>query len=90
MGKEPILPLFGLNVQKYRKERNLSQEKLQDISEILFNVLRSNKRVQNVQRYFYRIDIVEHLVKVDVVFIIGNGRSETRKPSIKVSHISKH
>lgn len=28
MTKEPILQLFGYNVQKHRKEQNLSQEEL--------------------------------------------------------------
>lgn len=32
MSKEPILLLFGQNVQKYRKERNLSQEKLAELA----------------------------------------------------------
>ena len=32
MSKEPTLLLFGQNVQKYRKERNLSQEKLAELA----------------------------------------------------------
>lgn len=32
MTKESILLLFGHNVQKYRKERNLSQEKLAELA----------------------------------------------------------
>lgn len=32
MNKEPILLLFGQNVQKYRKKRNLSQEKLAELA----------------------------------------------------------
>ena len=32
MSKEPILLLFGQNVQKYRKERELSQEKLAELA----------------------------------------------------------
>lgn len=32
MSKEPILLLFGQNVQKYRKERTLSQEKLAELA----------------------------------------------------------
>lgn len=32
MSKEPILLLFGHNVQKYRKERELSQEKLAELA----------------------------------------------------------
>lgn len=34
MCKEPILVLFGHNVQKYRKELGLSQEKLAEIAGI--------------------------------------------------------
>lgn len=32
MRKEPILLLFGHNVQKYRKTRELSQEKLAELA----------------------------------------------------------
>ena len=32
MSKEPILMLFGRNVQKYRKEQGLSQEKLAELA----------------------------------------------------------
>lgn len=32
MTKEPILVLFGNNVQKYRKNKHLSQEKLAEIA----------------------------------------------------------
>lgn len=32
MSKESILLLFGQNVQKYRKERELSQEKLAELA----------------------------------------------------------
>lgn len=32
MRKEPILLLFGQNVQKYRKAQNLSQEKLAELA----------------------------------------------------------
>ncbi len=32
MGKEPILLLFGHNVQKYRKAQELSQEKLAELA----------------------------------------------------------
>jgi transcriptional regulator with XRE-family HTH domain len=32
MISEPILRLFGTNVQKFRKERNLSQEKLAELA----------------------------------------------------------
>jgi len=32
MNSEPILQIFGTNVQKIRKERNLSQEKLAELA----------------------------------------------------------
>jgi transcriptional regulator with XRE-family HTH domain len=32
MISEPILQIFGTNVQKYRKERQLSQEKLAELA----------------------------------------------------------
>lgn len=32
MNKEPILLLFGRNVQKYRKVREISQEKLAELA----------------------------------------------------------
>ena len=32
MSSEPILVLFGHNVQKYRKEKQLSQEKLAELA----------------------------------------------------------
>lgn len=32
MISEPILQIFGSNVQKYRKERQLSQEKLAELA----------------------------------------------------------
>ena len=32
MISEPILHIFGTNVQKYRKERQLSQEKLAELA----------------------------------------------------------
>ncbi len=32
MAKEPIMVLFGNNVQKYRKEMHLSQEKLAEFA----------------------------------------------------------
>lgn len=32
MISEPILQIFGTNVQKFRKERNLSQEKLAEFA----------------------------------------------------------
>lgn len=34
MISEPILILFGENVQKYRKERQLSQEKLAELAKV--------------------------------------------------------
>lgn len=34
MNSEPILILFGRNVQKYRKEKELSQEKLAELANV--------------------------------------------------------
>lgn len=34
MSSEPILILFGRNVQKFRKERQLSQEKLAELANV--------------------------------------------------------
>lgn len=45
MISEPVLQFFGTNVQKIRKERNLSQEKLAELAGLHRNYIVTIERV---------------------------------------------
>ena len=54
MNKEPILLLFGHNVQKYRKELGLSQERLAELAGVhrtyIGMVERAEKNIEKIAK----------------------------------------
>lgn len=89
MNKEPILLLFGHNVQKYRKELGLSQERLAELAGVhrtyIGMVERAEKNIHSVtlkrllKHLTLKLKICFNMITIHTVTIIEKTRADYRR-----------
>ena len=73
MSSKSILEIFGLNVQKYRKEQKLSQEKLAELAGLHRTYIGMIERAErNIT--LCNIEKIAEALQVDIKDLLENGK----------------